>query len=466
MLTMKWVFAALCALILSLSGPVAAQDGGCPPTGTTPYDYKQALCMSFLFYGAQRSGKLPSSNRIPWRGDSALNDGSDVGKDLTGGYYDAGDHVKFGFPMAGTVTVLGWGVVEYRDAYTDSGQLEYGLDALKWGTDYFLKAHTASSELYGQVGNGGADHSFWGRPEDMTMSRPSAKIDNNAPGSDLAGETAAALAAASIAFKDTDSSYSSKLLSAAKELFEFANNRRATYDSSITDAGNYYKSWSGFNDELVWGAAWLAKAGESSYLSKAEQLFDEFNLGAYADQFGWDDKRPGVLALLTDLTGSNKYKDLLTKWTNDMMNKPQSPGGMVYIDQWGTLRHAANVAFVMTRAAHLGINSAANKAFALRQLHYILGDNPQQRSFVVGFGNNPPQRPHHRSSSCPDPPASCDNAMNNSGPNPHTLFGAFVGGPANNDNYTDDRNDYVHNEVACDYNAGYTSLLAAVLSDM
>ena len=42
------------------------------------------------FYEAQRSGKLPNSNRDSWRNDSALNDGQDVGLDLTGGYYDAG----------------------------------------------------------------------------------------------------------------------------------------------------------------------------------------------------------------------------------------------------------------------------------------------------------------------------------------------------------------------------------------
>lgn len=42
------------------------------------------------FYEAQRSGKLPATNRVLWRNDSALNDGSDIGLDLSGGYYDAG----------------------------------------------------------------------------------------------------------------------------------------------------------------------------------------------------------------------------------------------------------------------------------------------------------------------------------------------------------------------------------------
>lgn len=47
-----------------------------------------------------------------------------------------------------------------------------------------------------QVGDGHVDHAYWGRPEDMTMA-----ITPQKPGSDLAAETAAALAASSIAFK-------------------------------------------------------------------------------------------------------------------------------------------------------------------------------------------------------------------------------------------------------------------------
>jgi endoglucanase len=59
-------------------------------------------------------------------------------------------------------------------------------------------------------------------------------------GSDLAGETAAALAAASIVFKGVDPSYSNNLLTHAKQLFDFANNYRGKYSDSITDASNFY----------------------------------------------------------------------------------------------------------------------------------------------------------------------------------------------------------------------------------
>jgi hypothetical protein len=73
------------------------------------YNYAEVLQKSMWFYEAQRSGKLPENNRVEWRASSALNDGSDVGHDLSGGWYDAGDNMKFNFPMASSLTLLAWG---------------------------------------------------------------------------------------------------------------------------------------------------------------------------------------------------------------------------------------------------------------------------------------------------------------------------------------------------------------------
>ena len=52
---------------------------------------------------------------------------------------------------------------------------------------------------------------------------------------------------------------------------------------------------------------------------------------------------------------------------------------------------------------------------------------------------------------------------NADGANPHTLFGAIVGGPKQpNGVYVDDRTDYIMAEVTTDYNAGFTSALAGL----
>jgi hypothetical protein len=70
---------------------------------------------------------------------------------LTGGYYDAGDNVKFGFPMAFTVTLLSWSAVEYRDEVAAAGQLRHLRSAIHWGADFLLRAHTSPTTLYTQV---------------------------------------------------------------------------------------------------------------------------------------------------------------------------------------------------------------------------------------------------------------------------------------------------------------------------
>ncbi|KAL3681991.1 hypothetical protein R1sor_000013 [Riccia sorocarpa] len=116
-------------------------------------DYAQALELSFQYFEAQRSGPLPSNQRVTWRANSALQDGKAQGIDLAGGYYDAGDNVKFQFPMAYTITTLAWGVIEYRSQLEQLGQLQYALDAGKWGTDYFIKAHPEPNVLWAEVGD-------------------------------------------------------------------------------------------------------------------------------------------------------------------------------------------------------------------------------------------------------------------------------------------------------------------------
>ncbi|HEX6290783.1 MAG TPA: glycoside hydrolase family 9 protein [Herpetosiphonaceae bacterium] len=436
------------------------------------YNYAEALQKAIFFYEAQQSGPKPSWNRVEWRGNSGMTDGADVGKNLTGGWYDAGDHVKFGFPMASSATMLAWGAVEYRDAYTSSGQLDELLNNLRFVNDYFIRAHTAPNELYGQVGNGGADHAWWGPAEVMQMARPSYKIDASCPGSDLAGETAAAMAASSMVFRSTDAAYADTLLSHARQLYSFADTYRGKYSSCITDAASYYNSWSGYNDELVWGAIWLYRAtGDAAYLSKAESYYANLNtepqstVKSYKWTHAWDDKAYGSYVLLAKLTGKQQYKDDAQRWLDywtvgvNGARVTYTPGGLAWLDQWGSLRYAANTAFVaLVYADYLGSTNALYTRyhdFAARQINYMLGANPRNSSYVVGFGTNAPRNPHHRTAH-----GSWTDNINEPSYQRHVLYGALVGGPNSSDGYTDSRSDYVMNEVATDYNAGFTGALA------
>jgi endoglucanase len=108
------------------------------PSATKRHDYRDALSKSILFFEGQRSGRLPPGQRASWRGDSGVWDGAAAGVDLEGGYYDAGDNVKFGFPMAFTTTMLAWSVLEFGESMPHD-ERRHAADAVRWATDYLLK---------------------------------------------------------------------------------------------------------------------------------------------------------------------------------------------------------------------------------------------------------------------------------------------------------------------------------------
>ena len=114
------------------------------------HEYQEALSKSILFFEGQRSGYLPQDQRVTWRANSGLSDGWSYNTDLTGGYYDAGDNVKFGFPMAFTTTMLSWSVIEFGDSMPPN-ELRNSLVAIRWATDYLLKTVSQPDRIFVQV---------------------------------------------------------------------------------------------------------------------------------------------------------------------------------------------------------------------------------------------------------------------------------------------------------------------------
>lgn len=470
------------------------------------FRYGEALQKSFFFYEAQQSGKLPDWNRVSWRGDSTLFDGKSDDVDLSGGWYDAGDHVKFGFPMAAAVTTLAWGAVENRDAYEDSDQLVHLLNNLRWANDYFINAHPEPNVLYGQVGDGPSDHAFWGAAEVVTakgLPRPVYKITEACPGTDLAAETAAAMAASSMVFRPTDPDYADELLTHAEQLYVFAdttkgvNGQDTSYVNCITAARNFYNATGegGQNpgatkmywDELAWSSIWLYRATENdTYLERAREFYPKMGkqpvpgqggsgateVPAYSFGFGWNDKQYAVYALMAKLTGEQQFEEdtqrYLDYWTvgYNGTQGTTTPGGLAFIFYWASLRMAANTAWVaFVYADYLGEDHPLYERyhiFAKRQIDYALGDNPGDHSYMVGFGKNPPLNVHHRTAHGSWTNSSADGPPTNSR---HVLYGALAGGPDESDNWADDRGDFVKNEVALDFNSGITSSLARLYKE-
>ncbi|KAL7227929.1 hypothetical protein ACSBR1_022746 [Camellia fascicularis] len=302
-------------------------------------NYREALAKSILFFQGQRSGRLPRGQEITWRSNSGISDGFLAHVDLSGGYYDAGDNVKFNFPMAFTTTMLSWGTLEYVKKM--GSELGNARAAIRWATDYLLKCATATpGKLYVGVGDPNVDHKCWERPEDMDTVRSVYSVSPSNPGSDVAGETAAALAAASMVFRKVDPKYSRLLLRTAQNVMEFAMQYRGAYSDSLGSAVcPFYCSYSGYKDELLWGATWLLRLTNNvSYLN----FINSLGANDAPDTFSWDNKYAGARVLLSrkTLVDNDKAFEPFRQQAEDFICRilPNSPSTSTQYTQ-GTYCH-------------------------------------------------------------------------------------------------------------------------------
>ncbi|KAL7119776.1 hypothetical protein ACP275_02G082800 [Erythranthe tilingii] len=473
-------------------------------------NYTLALNKALMFFNAQRSGRLPEDNNVSWRGDSCLKDGSSLSEDLSGGYYDSGDAIKFNFPQSFAMTLLSWSVVEYSAKYEAAGELNHVKETIKWGTDYLLKTFNHSADtidrVVTQVGRGGYpsgtdpnDHSCWMRPEDIDYERPVTECHRC---SDLAAEMAAALASASIVFKDSVT-YSHQLIRGAETLFHFSRERRGLY-SIENQAASFYNSTS-YWDEFVWGATWLYYAtGNISYLELATAPALATRAGAferslYDRVFSWDNKLPGAQVLLTRLriflSPGYPYEEILNEFHKQVelsmcsflpnyTSFNRTRGGMIDLSQGQprNLQYVVNAAFLAqlfgdylsasdTGGWYCGpdfYTRVALRQFSEKQIGYILGANPRNMSYVVGFGDHYPKHVHHRGASIPNDNIkySCTGGWrwrNSKKSNPNTIVGAMVAGPyKHDDGFEDLRENYNYTEPAITGNAGLVAALVAL----
>lgn len=154
-------------------------------------------------------------------------------------------------------------------------------------------------------------------------------------------------------------------------------------------------------------------------------------------------------------------------------NVERTPAGLLYVRKWNNMQYVSAASFLLTvysdflktsngkLSCHGGTAGYEEVlSFAKSQMDYILGSNPLNMSYLVGYGPKYPQRVHHRG-------ASVESYRENKGfigctqgydswyareePNPNVLVGALVGGPDCKDNFVDRRDNYMQTE-ACTYN--------------
>lgn len=434
-------------------------------------DYAEALQKSLYFYECQQAGPLPEWNRVEWRADSTMID------EVKGGWYDAGDHVKFNLPMAYSASMLAWGLYQYPEGIEKCGEMTNYVNNLEFVLDYLAECDRGDEAVF-QVGSGQIDHTWWGAVELYQYGMEDSGTSYEAAreilvGSDgcsaVFGGMSAALASGYCALKDKiDSKKLDGYIKHAENLFKLADDSKSDEYYNSTDAMGFYRS-SHFYDELFYAANWLYIAtGEKSYLDKATSYIPNLSkeLGTdelcYSWSHCWDDTMQGGMLLYAINTNDDFYISRVEKHLDYLANKVDKVDGkLAYISNWGCARYAQTSAFITAVACDTvlkGRNTGTYESFYEDQINYVLGDNPSGQSYVVGYGEKPAHNAHHRTAH-----ASWKNDIYMPEQNRHTLYGALVGGPTQNGSYEDDRNNYINNEVATDYNAGFTAILCKMI---
>ena len=425
---------------------------------TTNNNFARALQESLYFFDANMcGGNVKNESAFSWRDNCHTGDelvkfnGKTV--DVSGGYHDAGDHVKFGLPQAYSATMLGLSYYEYGDAYKEYGLTKHYKNIMKHFVDYFEKCTVLDGNgnveaFCYQVGDGNRDHSYWGKPEEQDSKQGNrvnqayfSSSDN--PATDIVSETAAALAIYYLNFKDE------KALNYSRKLFAYAqkNNKKA----ATNGPDEFYKSQR-IEDDYCMAAIMLYKATKNStYSNEFKNYSGKCNEWAW---LSWDDVS-GLALNYGSKEGlySNPNGNPLGNCFNNMKNGSKVTNGYYCLNNWGSTRYNCNMDAM---AFMLGGDSNIN--WALGQLDYILGND--NRSYVVGHTKFE-LYPHYRASS-----GYNDVNANGKTKHKHVLVGALVGGPDQDGNFVNDASKYQYTEVALDYNAGFVFACAGAACRM
>ena len=436
-----------------------------------------------------------------------LNTGTKDGTvDVSGGYHDAGDHVKFGLPEAYAGSTVSWGYYEFRDAYIECEQQEHVETIIRYFCDYFMRCtfrdpNTGEVKCFCyQVGDGDIDHKYWQLPQNDTMNRPAWFATPDNPTTCNISNTAACLAINYLNFKDTDKAYAEKCLDYAKALYNFAKTNDKV--KAVNDQGpdQYYTSEK-WEDDYCFAACWLYLiTGDDTYIYDMLPYYDFYAPSGYV--YCWNDMWNGVGILMARIAetfksgktyteaenpvgqcdlaieymqaaGKNPY-EVIDFWGQcakayhgymDGSPGTITPQGYWWLNTWGSCRYntAAQMMMLIYDKYNKGVDhnerdKVENYGFtewAKGQMEYILGKNDitfkekeghGPRNFLVGFDENSAQYPHHRAASGLTKCEDRDQQL-------YVLFGALCGGPDAKDSHNDLTEEWTENEVTIDYNA-------------
>jgi endoglucanase len=470
---------------ISVAGPIAAQSPDFR-IGTAANVYSGALANSLSFYQTERDGPdfIPNALRTA---PGHLNDQSAMtyltpqanssGRfkgDLTslgvrinaaGGWWDAGDYLKFVQTTSYTVDLLLAGVRDFPDQMGPGSATSNFTAEAKFGAQWLLRMWDDNSKtLYYQVGIGEGnaktigDHDIWRLPQaDDTFggTDPLYRYIRNRPvfragppGSlispNLAGRDAAALAEAFQVYKTTDSTFANQCLLAAEHIFDLANTSPSGNLLTVVPFSFYPETeW---RDDLELGATELyfavAGGGLPAGLPHTDPLFYLRQAAHWANAYITGPNDAADTLNLYDVSGLAHYElyraitqagdppglevtragllaDLKKQLDQAVAQGTTEPFGFGFPwDVYDTTSHGAGLSVMASEYDQL-TGTQAYSADSQEWLANILGANAWGSSFIVGDGTTFPHCLQHQV-------ANLAGHLNGT---PPVLAGAAVEGP-------------------------------------
>lgn len=221
--------------------------------------------------------------------------------DVSGGWHDAGDHLRYMLTSGNTICRMLFAYLENRIIFTDNfnalGQpgpngIADVLDEIKWGLEWMLKMHLEADQLFHQVADDRDHIGFklphldtadygWGpgnyRVVYYATGKPQGlfQYQNTSTGiANLTGRYAAAMAMAYRVWKNDlgDENFANRCLQAGREVYKMGLRQPGCQEGTPCRAPyRYYENtWA---DDMEWGAAELYKVtNESKYLKDAKKF--------------------------------------------------------------------------------------------------------------------------------------------------------------------------------------------------
>lgn len=479
-----------------------------PPTTIAADPFAAMVPGLIRFFGVQRSG-----NTAPLvHAASHLDDGVAVGGpqnglavDLAGGWYDAGDYIKFSLTTAYASFLQLFALRELAPAGLAAPLRTAIRTEARIGLEYLLKAHPTAGSFYFQVADG-LDHDVGDRLPENDTAYGGPRPAYYGLGANTAGKAAAALALGSQEWAADDPSFAATCLTAAQEIYALGKSivdgtssdpkfqllvscveTPAEYAADALNCGFYEEdSW---RDDMTMAAVTLYEAtGTAQYLTDAVALGAELE-AAYSSLGLLNLHDEALYKLHPHLPASGAFTQA------DVLAQLQIDAERIRKRALKDRYNAGQKSFLWGSAADMSGDAVTCELFnklsgdpqyrqvARWQLDFLLGRNPFGVSLIAGAGTVYPLQPHHQVAKLL--PAAWYAAG--------SVVGSVAGGPAKKSQYPfrgdpdlkaavlgdvsspfapfehgrfryhDIHEDYVSNEPAIDANA---NVLAAVLGMM